>query len=418
MSKSKLVGLYLRYRTPEGKQSPCRPVAWDAKKRLRPGWCLVAGVVEQHSECTYHLRYKKDGKWLWESVGDDPVVAMDLRSSRSCRSSGAAAATKLTEPAVVTAAVPEAQQETEKHRLDEETKTYLTNCEKLAPRSHKAYRLTLLDLFPQSCKKIFVHQITKQDLQAFDSFLLKRGDEDRTRANRVEHVTTFLRNKEGRRSGPPILGVSITIKYVEAPAEAYTQQELEDLFRVSCDEDKMLWRFFLGTGFRESEVSVAEYTDVNSDTKSISVSEKVYFGFKPKDCEKRSVPISDDLMSQLKARRNGSSLIFPCNGRPDGHLLRRLKLAAFNGGLNCGKCIGKEGGKDVSCTDAPVCERFILHKLRKNFATDREAKGAKARKIQKWLGHSSLETTLRYLAVTDDTTEEVRGIVNSVHAGL
>jgi len=26
-----------------------------------------------------------------------------------------------------------------KFRLDEETKTYLTNCEKLAPRSHKAY---------------------------------------------------------------------------------------------------------------------------------------------------------------------------------------------------------------------------------------------------------------------------------------
>ena len=104
----------------------------------------------------------------------------------------------------------------------------LTNCEKLAPRSHKAYRLTLADLFPLSCKKIFVHQITKQDLQAFDTFLLQRGDEDRTRANRVEHVTTFLRNKEGRRAGPPILGVSITIKYVEAPPEAYTRGKLED----------------------------------------------------------------------------------------------------------------------------------------------------------------------------------------------
>ena len=70
-----------------------------------------------------------------------------------------------------------------------------------------AYRLTLADLFPKSCKKKnYVHQITKQDLQAFDSFLLKRGDSDRTRANRVEHVTTFLINKEGRRAGPPDLG--------------------------------------------------------------------------------------------------------------------------------------------------------------------------------------------------------------------
>ena len=33
--------------------------------------------------------------------------------------------------------------------------------------------------------------------------------------------------------------------------EAYTQQELEDLFRMSSEEDKLLWRFFLGTGFRD-----------------------------------------------------------------------------------------------------------------------------------------------------------------------
>ena len=152
--------------------------------------------------------------------------------------------------------------------------------------------------------------------------------------------------------------------------------------------------------------------------KSITVTEKPYFGFKPKDCEKRSVPISDELMAQLRARKDGSSLIFPKDGRPDGHLLRRLKIVAFEGGLNCGNCTGMEKGKPVSCKDAPVCEKWILHRFRKNFATDREAKGAKARKIQKWLGHSSLETTLRYLAVTDDTTDEVRDIVNSVHAGL
>jgi integrase/recombinase XerD len=310
--KQKLVGLYLRYRTPEGKQSACRPVLYDAKNRLRPGWCLVIDVEERHPDCTYHLRYKRDGVWKWEAVGDDPNTAMALRAARSLSYTDDRAEVIVAEPDSESIPSPE------KFRLDDEIKTYLSNVEKLAPKTYKAYRLTMADLFPQSCKRIYVHQVTKQDLQAFDSFLLKRGDEDRTRANRVEHVITFLRNKQGRRAGPPILDVGIHINFTEAPPEAYTRQELEDLFAVSCDDDKMLWRFFIGTGFRESEVAVAEYTDVNHDTKSTVVTEKPYFGFGPKDDEKRSVPISDDLIAQLIVRKNGSNLIFPLNGRLTG----------------------------------------------------------------------------------------------------
>jgi hypothetical protein len=84
MGRAKLnVGLYLRYRTPEGKQSPPRPVAWDSKSRLRPGWCMVGDVTEHHPEGSYHLRYKRDGKHIWEAVGPDPNTALSLRASRA-----------------------------------------------------------------------------------------------------------------------------------------------------------------------------------------------------------------------------------------------------------------------------------------------------------------------------------------------
>jgi integrase len=143
--------------------------------------------------------------------------------------------------------------------VDDEIATYLVNAAKLAPKTYKAYKYTL-GLFRKSCSKQYVHQITKQDLQAFDTDLMKEGEDDRTRANYVGHIVTFLRNKEGRRQGPEIIGVSIKVKYVESPPEAYTRGELQDLFRVSSKRDRFLWRFFLGTGFRETEVAVAEKT--------------------------------------------------------------------------------------------------------------------------------------------------------------
>lgn len=399
--------LYLRFRTPDGKQSPYCPALFDHKSRIRPFWCLVKGVAELHRDGIYYRRVKRDGKLKWEWLGKDAHAAYATLDVPPII---------FVKPAGNNEAAPTVK---DGFRIDDEIAVYLSNVSKLSPKTYKAYRRSLA-LFRQSCKKIYVHQITKQDLQAFDTALIEKGDEDRTRHNRLQNVVTFLRNEEGRRPGPSIKDVSIKVKYVEAPPEAYTRQELEDLFWVSDEDEKFLWRFFLGTGFRESEVSVAEGTDVNRDTKTIRVDEKPYFGFKPKDCEKRNVPISDALIAEIDVRaKSGScSLLFGNNGRPDGHLLRLLKQVAFEGGLNCGKCKGTVDGKEVSCGEAPVCEKWILHRLRKNFATDRHNGGAPARKIQKWLGHADLETTLRYLAVGEDTSDEVRSIVNGVHVGL
>lgn len=399
--------LYLRFRMADGKQSAYCPALFDSKSRIRPYWCSVKSIEEYHPEASYYRRIKRGGRWGWESLGNDANNAL-ARLNVTPLEPKRAAGQPLVAPSV-----------NDEHRIDDEIAAYLSNAAKLAPKTYRAYKCSL-ELFRQSCKKIYAHQIGKQDLQKFDTDLLNQGNEDRTRHNRVQHVVTFLRNTEGRRLGPPIKDVSITIKYVEAPPEAYTRQELEDLFRVSDEEERFLWRFLLGSGFRESEVSVAEVTDVNHDMKTVQVTEKAEFGFTPKDCEKRNVPISDSLIAEIDARMTTGSctLLFGNNGRPDGHLLRRLKQVAFDGGLNCGKCIGMVNKKKASCAEAPVCEKWILHRFRKNFATDRHEAGASARKIQKWLGHADLETTLRYLALGDDTTDEVRDIVNRVHKEL
>jgi len=156
--------LYLRFRMPDGRQSPYCPALYDDKPRIRPFWCLVKGTPEHHPHATYYKRVKREGKWRWESVGNDANTA--------------------------------------------------------SAKSHVPLVIAT-----------------------------------KARDKEAEAPTT----KDGYRIDDEI---------------AYTRQELEDLFRASDEEEKFLWRFFLGTGFRETKVSVAEVTDLNRDTKTIRVDEK------------------------------------------------------------------------------------------------------------------------------------------------
>ena len=140
-------------------------------------------------------------------------------------------------------------------------------------------------------------------------------------------------------------------------------------------------------------------------------------GFMPKDREERSVPIPDKLVEGLGERRRlypEARLIFPnAKGNPQGHLLRVLKDRALAAGLNCGHCTGLFREKTVSCRTHPVCRYWILHRFRKTFATMHHQDGASVHDLQDWLGHSSLETTLLYLGLSDKKSMRVRNLVNN-----
>jgi site-specific recombinase XerD len=53
-------------------------------------------------------------------------------------------------------------------------------------------------------------------------------------------------------------------------------------------------------------------------------------------------------------------------------------------------------------------------RFRKTFATNHLHGGTDIRKIQLWLGHHSLDVTIRYLADEDDTSDSVREQVDSI----
>lgn len=272
----------------------------------------------------------------------------------------------------------------------------------------------MLNLFGESVGTIRLDKLTDEDMLRHIASLQALGLAPRTISNHFNRISTMLR-LHGIKD---ILRKEDRPKYDEKEPDAYTREELTALFQVADAEERLLFTFFLQTGFREREVMFCTWRDVDFDGQVIKVRAKRNMGFRIKDCEERSVPVPDSLLAALKERRHVSTsiLVFPGrDGKPDGHYLRRLKRLALESQINCGQCIDKQGR---SCAVHPVCQGAILHEFRRTFATMHHEAGVSARTIQLFLGHASLDVTLRYLAGADLRSDRIREQVNGTFSAV
>jgi integrase len=252
-----------------------------------------------------------------------------------------------------------------------------------------------------------IDDITRADILAFKLWMKGRGHEPRTISNRVKNLRTFLYHF----SLPWPLTREDMPRFTKKTVRAYNQVELQKMFDVATVDEADLLHFLLCTGTREQEAQFACWPDVDLVAKTYTVTEHIDLGYRPKDSEEGTIHIADALVDRLTARRKRhpkSRLIFPAaDGRPNGHALRIIKRLALQAGVNCGHCVNKAG---FSCTTHPVCKHVILHKLRKTYATWLHKNGVPARTIMRFLRHSDLDTTLRYLA--DDEDEQTVAQIN------
>jgi len=174
---------------------------------------------------------------------------------------------------------------------------------------------------------------------------------------------------------------------------------LDKLF-AKCDAEEWLWyEFFLMTGEREQEVMYTYWSDVNFTASLVRVSHKPDRGWTPKAYKEREIPIPTKLAKSLKAWKAKSdktcNLVFPTAGcKPKLDFLDGLKAVAERAKLDK--------------------ENFWLHKFRATFATWSLWAGVDLRTVQQWLGHSDMESTMRYLKPS--RSQHVRDKVNQIFA--
>jgi integrase len=391
--------LYIREKTPEG--------TWRYR-RIKEG----RGVKTGDLTGPFFTRPFIVGKQIWKTLtaqtfGEAKEEAGQLYMALDAKAKG------LT--------VAEAEALTNANRIPIRTAvdTYLEQKSGKAKKTVAQYRLTLNEFNEALGGKVrFLDEITENVLRSYKKFMVARGYAGKTIDTRL-NIVFFLLKKNGIAARIPRDEMPVVEEEVAVP---YTDEELRKLFDEMDEEETIRYKFFLGTGCRDKEVTFAAWGDIDFEKKTYHIRRKEDVNFTPKSHESRTVPLPDSLIALLKARRKKAAhdrwIFVNEEGRPDNHFLRKLKRIALRAGLNCGQCkttmttgqYEKKRTVEVSCKDQPVCQHIYLHRLRKTCASRWEQHGVPIRTIQYYLGHKNLETTMIYLGVTD--TEKLRSNIN------
>ena len=377
------VNLTKRVQTPQGMRY-C-PVVLSSNGRVKPDYVHVNGHEERHPEGAYYLEWRDGLKRMRLSVGKDAQDAATRRLRKEAELNAINNGVSV---------LPE-----NGNGLRSVAATVTDYLEEIKitkkPKTLAAYS-TALGYFTQSCKKMNLEEIERGDLLKFSAFLRdEKKQAPRSVYNKFENVMTFLK-LQGIRG---LVDKNDWPRFVEEEPEVYEREELDMLFKVCNAEERLWYEFFLMTGMREQEVMHSAWVDVNLTRSTVTVRYKPEYGFSPKNYREREIPIPAKLVKRLKAWKAKSDktcgLVFPTAGcKPKLDFLDALKAVAERAQLN------------------PA--NFWLHKFRATFATWSLWAGVDLRTVQQWLGHSDMESTMRYLKPS--RSHQVQQKVNKIFA--
>ena len=379
------------------------PVVLSANGRVKPDVVLVNGISERHPEGCYQLEWREGSKRVRISVGKNAADAdaQRLRKEAELNAVNHGVTIEHTNTQVGRSLRDAIEHYLEDVRLRVATNKGSANFGR--HNSHGCYS-TALNYFLESCHKMTIEEIDKRDLLKYANFLREEKDQAPvTVVNKFGIVVSFLKAQGIKTSGPDgMLKPSDWPKATLPEPEIYEQEELDTLF-AKCDSDQRLWfEFFLMTGMREQEVMHTYWSDINFTDHTVRVSYKPDRGWTPKAYKARTIPVPEKLITSLlllnpsKSKLvNGCNVVFPTAGcKPKRDFLDCLKAVAERAGLEPDTC--------------------WLHKFRSTFATRCLCNGVDLRTVQEYLGHSDMESTMRYLKPS--RSAETRAKMNAIFA--
>jgi integrase len=266
--------------------------------------------------------------------------------------------------------------------------------------------------FRKSCLKAYLDQITRTDIVEFITWIEtnvpEKGDtvgggRNNTIRNYLRYLTVFFSNAGITNPLPP----KEWPKEIVREPKAFSTEELQELLAVATPDEKLLIHAFVYTGFRDAEIQYLEYSDFDFKNHSVNIGPKPHLNWKTKNQKPRPirVPVPPEfakaIANRRDARKNSCSLVFPNSlGTHDDNIILKVRAVARRA--------------DWSLSQV---EEVGMHKFRKTFAT-LYSKKFPPQTIQKLLGHTDIQTTMRYLAADNLNTAASKELVSEVFAGI
>jgi len=228
--------------------------------------------------------------------------------------------------------------------------------------------------------RTLVEEISSAVLQDYVLKLKEKGLSPSTINRKLAALKTILRVAQIDGHIPAVPYVKME-REPEPRSRVLTQQEEETLFSLLPEPHANLARFLVDTGCRVKEALRLEWVDVDLDQRYVVL--KKTKGGKP-----RAIPLTERA-TQAITTPGGAGPFTEISQSVFGHAWSRAR-----------KEMGLEGDKE-----------FVPHALRHTCASRLKRKGSETQVVQEWLGHSNMQTTLRYCHLDETSLLKARDLL-------
>ena len=276
----------------------------------------------------------------------------------------------------------------------------------LKPETTQARYLYLKEFFSWlETHKIFeIKEVTPKEIADYNDYLKAKISQRTNKPIKQKSIYDHMRNLQqylgylleiGTLKTNPASHLKFTNGTEKVERFIFTQNQIQELYKIANLEERAILNIAYGCGLRVQEIS-----DLNQE--DIRLTENIIIVQKGKNSKRRLVPISqkisDEIKEYLESLEQKTNTIFINNKA------RRMQEWGFNARLKQ-LILKTEFGKLLP---AEALRKIGIHSLRHSIATHLLENGMKLEQVQKFLGHSHIESTEIYTHITQEQINNMK----------